>query len=182
MTTKSARYGDSRIIDLWLQSQASPHTQSCYRRDSARLVWIGLEERGGHCEAGGGVYGKMQPPFLWFDKTACCRRLRARRPSVPTPLGWRRPDRSCLLHLLICIVLCFLLGAKRCSVQPVDHIPGAYSVLACSSLDIAIVADGSESEFLEHLRGHRVLLFHIANEHIWPNQTIEPKHNCPFQE
>src|SRR5205807_7722419 len=36
-TTKSSRCSDAQIIELWLQSQASPHTQSCYRRDSARL-------------------------------------------------------------------------------------------------------------------------------------------------
>jgi integrase/recombinase XerD len=35
MTT---RCRDSEIIDLWLQSQASTHTQSCYRRDVARLL------------------------------------------------------------------------------------------------------------------------------------------------
>src|SRR5215472_608705 len=35
--TKSIRYTDQQIIDLWVQSQASPHTQSCYRRDAARL-------------------------------------------------------------------------------------------------------------------------------------------------
>src|SRR5262245_13008094 len=35
MTT---RCSDSEIIALWLQYQASPHTQSCYRRDSARLL------------------------------------------------------------------------------------------------------------------------------------------------
>ena len=28
---------DSEIIELWLAQQASPHTQSCYRRDAARL-------------------------------------------------------------------------------------------------------------------------------------------------
>jgi site-specific recombinase XerD len=28
---------DSRIIELWLQRQGSPHTRSCYRRDAARL-------------------------------------------------------------------------------------------------------------------------------------------------
>ena len=29
---------DSKIIDLWLESQASPHTRGCYRRDSERLL------------------------------------------------------------------------------------------------------------------------------------------------
>jgi integrase/recombinase XerD len=29
---------DSQIIGLWLQSQASPHTRGCYRRDSERLL------------------------------------------------------------------------------------------------------------------------------------------------
>src|SRR5262245_27243918 len=38
MATRSIAYSDAEIIDLWLQSQASPHTQSCYRRDSARLL------------------------------------------------------------------------------------------------------------------------------------------------
>jgi Phage integrase, N-terminal SAM-like domain len=28
---------DCRIIELWLQRQASPHTRGCYRRDAARL-------------------------------------------------------------------------------------------------------------------------------------------------
>lgn len=28
---------DSRIINLWLESQASPHTRGCYRRDAGRL-------------------------------------------------------------------------------------------------------------------------------------------------
>jgi integrase/recombinase XerD len=37
-STKSIRYSDLQIVDLWLQSQASPHTQGCYRRDSARLL------------------------------------------------------------------------------------------------------------------------------------------------
>lgn len=37
MVSKSIRYSDSEIIELWLQSQASPHTQSCYRRDYERL-------------------------------------------------------------------------------------------------------------------------------------------------
>src|SRR5579872_773620 len=32
------RYTDSDIIGLWLQSQASPLTQSCYRRDVDRLL------------------------------------------------------------------------------------------------------------------------------------------------
>ena len=34
----SMRYTDSEIIDLWLQSQASPATASCYRRDVNRLL------------------------------------------------------------------------------------------------------------------------------------------------
>jgi site-specific recombinase XerD len=38
MTTRSTASGDAEIIDLWLQSQASTHTQSCYRRDVARLL------------------------------------------------------------------------------------------------------------------------------------------------
>ena len=29
---------DSRIIELWLERQASPHTRGCYRRDVARLL------------------------------------------------------------------------------------------------------------------------------------------------
>src|SRR3984957_14598602 len=29
---------DSRIIELWLERQASPHTRGCYRRDAARLL------------------------------------------------------------------------------------------------------------------------------------------------
>jgi site-specific recombinase XerD len=29
---------DSHIIELWLESQASPHTRGCYRRDAARLL------------------------------------------------------------------------------------------------------------------------------------------------
>lgn len=37
MVSKSIGYSDSEIVDLWLQSQASPHTQSCYRRDYERL-------------------------------------------------------------------------------------------------------------------------------------------------
>src|SRR5215831_3670874 len=37
-STKSITYTDAQLIDLWLQSQASPHTESCYRRDSARLL------------------------------------------------------------------------------------------------------------------------------------------------
>jgi hypothetical protein len=32
------RYTDSEIIDLWLQSQSSPATMDCYRRDAARLL------------------------------------------------------------------------------------------------------------------------------------------------
>jgi site-specific recombinase XerD len=32
------RYSDAQIIDLWLGSHPSPHTQGCYRRDSARLL------------------------------------------------------------------------------------------------------------------------------------------------
>jgi len=38
MPTKSVRCSDAKIVELWAQSQASPHTQACYRRDSARLV------------------------------------------------------------------------------------------------------------------------------------------------
>jgi integrase/recombinase XerD len=37
MTTRSTGYSDAEIVELWLQSQASPHTQSCYRRDYERL-------------------------------------------------------------------------------------------------------------------------------------------------
>jgi hypothetical protein len=29
---------DSRIIDLWLERQASPHARGCFRRDVARLL------------------------------------------------------------------------------------------------------------------------------------------------
>ena len=36
-TTKSIRCSDPEIVGLWLESQASPHTQSCYRRDYERL-------------------------------------------------------------------------------------------------------------------------------------------------
>lgn len=32
------RYTDSEIIDLWLQSQSSPATMDCYRRDAERLL------------------------------------------------------------------------------------------------------------------------------------------------
>ena len=32
------RYSDSTIIELWIQSQASPLTQDCYRRDAERLL------------------------------------------------------------------------------------------------------------------------------------------------
>ena len=32
------RYTDSQIIDLWLQSQSSPATMDCYRRDAERLL------------------------------------------------------------------------------------------------------------------------------------------------
>jgi hypothetical protein len=32
------RYSDSDMIELWLQSQASPLTQDCYRRDIERLL------------------------------------------------------------------------------------------------------------------------------------------------
>jgi integrase/recombinase XerD len=35
MTTRSS---DSQILKLWLESQVSPHTRGCYRRDAARLV------------------------------------------------------------------------------------------------------------------------------------------------
>ena len=28
---------DSKIIQLWLERQANPHTRTCYRRDSDRL-------------------------------------------------------------------------------------------------------------------------------------------------
>src|SRR5690348_1077770 len=38
MTTRSTTYSDAEIVELWLQSQASPHTQSCYRRDYRRLL------------------------------------------------------------------------------------------------------------------------------------------------
>jgi integrase/recombinase XerD len=34
----STRYGDSEIINQWLQAQASPLTQGCYRRDANRLL------------------------------------------------------------------------------------------------------------------------------------------------
>jgi integrase/recombinase XerD len=34
---KSIRYKDAEIVELWLQSQASPHTRSCYKRDYQRL-------------------------------------------------------------------------------------------------------------------------------------------------
>ena len=33
-----ASAGDAKIIGLWLERQASPLTQSCYRRDSKRLL------------------------------------------------------------------------------------------------------------------------------------------------
>jgi len=29
---------DTQIINLWLERQPSPHTRSCYRRDSDRLL------------------------------------------------------------------------------------------------------------------------------------------------
>jgi site-specific recombinase XerD len=32
------RYNDSEIIELWLQSQSSPATMDCYRRDAERLL------------------------------------------------------------------------------------------------------------------------------------------------
>jgi site-specific recombinase XerD len=32
------RYTDSEIIDLWLQSQSSPATMDCYRRDAERFL------------------------------------------------------------------------------------------------------------------------------------------------
>ena len=35
MTTRSR---DSQILKLWLESQVSPHTRGCYRRDSERLL------------------------------------------------------------------------------------------------------------------------------------------------
>jgi hypothetical protein len=38
MSCESIAYKDEEIVELWLQSQASPHTQSCYRRDAARLL------------------------------------------------------------------------------------------------------------------------------------------------
>jgi integrase/recombinase XerD len=38
MSTRSRTYSDDEIVEMWLQSQRSPHTQSCYRRDSARVL------------------------------------------------------------------------------------------------------------------------------------------------
>jgi integrase/recombinase XerD len=38
MATRSTTYSDEAIVEMWLQSQRSPHTQSCYRRDAARLL------------------------------------------------------------------------------------------------------------------------------------------------
>src|SRR5579864_4323296 len=29
---------DSKIVDLWLEKQPSPHTRGCYQRDSERLL------------------------------------------------------------------------------------------------------------------------------------------------
>jgi hypothetical protein len=38
MVTKSIRCSGAKIVEFWVHSQASPHTQAFYRRDSARLV------------------------------------------------------------------------------------------------------------------------------------------------
>ncbi len=38
MVSISMRYSDSQIIELWLQTQASPLTRACYRRDVNRLL------------------------------------------------------------------------------------------------------------------------------------------------
>ncbi len=38
MVSRSMRYSDTQIIELWLQSQASPLTRACYRRDVNRLL------------------------------------------------------------------------------------------------------------------------------------------------
>ena len=43
MTT---RYTDSEIIAMWLESQPSPHTRDCYRRDAGRLQRLGKPLKG----------------------------------------------------------------------------------------------------------------------------------------
>jgi hypothetical protein len=78
--------------------------------------------------------------------------------------------------LIACIFFYIRLRVKRDPVKPVEHVQSIEAILAYDCLDIAIVASGPESQFLEHIHRRRMLALYIANEHISTNQPIESKH------